>query len=106
MKNKKSLLDTLRLLAEGQQKLALQALDAYEPLVTATIKNNNINQHEIEHLLDGMLDFCYDDAILVLYRKLCRYYFDINPAATVDYIDLYRERWDEDGKMNFKKTLP
>jgi len=84
MKNKKSLLDTLRLLAEGQQKLALQALDAYESLVIATIKNNNINQHEIEHLLDGMPDFCYDDAILVLYRKLCRYYFDINPAATAD----------------------
>jgi len=31
--------------------------------------------------------------------------FDINPAAMVDYIDLYREMWDEDGQMNFKKNL-
>jgi len=30
----------------------------------------------IERCLDGMLDFCFDDEVLLLYKKLCRYYFD------------------------------
>jgi hypothetical protein len=68
-----------------------------------TIENKITNHTEIEHLLDGLLDFCFDEAILVFYRKLCPYYFDLNPIATIDYIDLYRQTWDEGGKMNFKK---
>jgi len=29
-------------------------------------------------------------------KKLCRYYFHINPTATVEYINAYRELWDSD----------
>jgi hypothetical protein len=28
---------------------------------------------------------------LILYKKLCRYYFAIDPATTALYIDAYRE---------------
>ncbi len=42
-----------------------------------------------------MLDFCFDDKMLLLYKKLCRYYYDINPEATVSYVYAYREMWDE-----------
>jgi hypothetical protein len=42
-----------------------------------------------------MLNFCFDDGMLVLYKKLCRYYFDIDPKATVSYVHAYREMWDE-----------
>ena len=42
-----------------------------------------------------MLDFCFDDGMLVLYKKLCRYYFDIDPKATVLYVQVYRDMWDE-----------
>jgi hypothetical protein len=49
----------------------------------------------IEHCLDGMLGFCFDDEMLLLYKKLCRYYFDIDQEAMVFYINSYREMWDE-----------
>ncbi len=103
MKNNRNLVNSIRLLAERSQQLALQAHAAYEPLVTDIIKHKRTDQKGIEHLLDGLLDFCFDDSILLLYRKLCRYYFDLNQQATADYIKLYREMWDEEGKMNFKK---
>ena len=33
---------------------------------------------------------------LALYKKLCRYYYTLNPAATADYVNYYREIWDTD----------
>ena len=51
---------------------------------------------QIEHTLDGLLDFCGHEQALLLYRRLCRHYFDIDPAATADYINAYRELWDSE----------
>jgi len=95
--------DALKELARSQQQLAMQALAAYKPLVESIIENKSTDQEEIKHVLDGLLGFCFDDALLLLYRKLCRYYYGLDPSATADYVNLYREMWDEDGKMNFKK---
>jgi hypothetical protein len=38
--------------------------------------------------------------MLLLYKKLCRYYWKINPQATADYINYYREMWDNDSFEN------
>jgi hypothetical protein len=57
--------------------------------------------NRIEHLLDGILDFCCDPVILRLFKKLCRYYFPIDPEAIASYVNTYREMWDEglDGEL-------
>ncbi len=60
----------------------------------ALIKSKTTNNNEIELLLDYMLDFCGDSQMLLLYKKLCRYYWEINPQATAIYINYYREMWD------------
>ena len=36
------------------------------------------------------------EPILQLYKKLCRHYYYINPAATADYVNIYREMWDSE----------
>jgi hypothetical protein len=46
-----------------------------------------------------MLGFADDEKILALYRKLCRYYFDINPQATAEYIQHYKKMHDADEKL-------
>lgn len=51
----------------------------------------------IERILDILLNLAFDAEILRLFKKLCRYYFTINPQATAEYIDMYRELWDSDG---------
>jgi hypothetical protein len=47
-------------------------------------------------LLDGLLkvDFCGHEPVVQMYKNLCRHYWDIDPAATADYINAYREYWD------------
>ncbi|RLB95794.1 MAG: hypothetical protein DRH50_03100, partial [Deltaproteobacteria bacterium] len=53
------------------------------------------DSRRIERCLDGMLDSCFDNGMLVLFIKLCRYYFAIDPDATASYIQAYRDMWDE-----------
>ena len=64
------------------------------------ISNNISDNMQIERKLDEMLDillFYETNDSLLTFRKLCRYYFDINPQATVDYINYYREQNDPEG---------
>ncbi|MCK5486623.1 MAG: hypothetical protein KAI86_10445 [Desulfobacterales bacterium] len=81
-------------LAEDSQKLTRQAVQQYAAEVEAILKVQSRDSQRIERCLDGILDFCFDDGMLSLYKKLCRYYFAIDPEATVSYVSAYREMWD------------
>lgn len=81
-------------LAVAQQQLARQAEQQYSFEVEAILRDQCHDPRRIECLLDGMLDFCFDDEMLRLYKKLCRYYFKIDPVATASYVYAYREMWD------------
>jgi hypothetical protein len=85
-------------LAKASNELAIRAVSEYSIVVYNIIGTKSIDSNQIEHTLDGMLDFCFDDKMLLLYKKLCRYYYDIDPIATVSYVNAYREMWDEDYK--------
>ena len=41
-----------------------------------------------------MLDFCGDDAVLGLFKEVCRNYFNIYPEMIAYQINAYREIWD------------
>ena len=84
-------------LAVEQQQLARQAEQQYSFEVESILREQCRESQRIECLLDGMLDFCFDDEMLRLYKDLCRYYFKIDPEATVSYVYAYREMWDEKG---------
>ena len=63
------------------------------------IRNNIKEDKYIQRTLDGMLDVLlfYENAdTLLSFKKLCRYYFNINPQATVLYISYYREQNDSE----------
>ena len=81
-------------LAAQIQRLHRRAVLEYTPLVEDIIRSDNRDVPHIERTLDGLLDFCSDDAILVLYRRLCSYYWPIDPAATARYVQFYRQMWD------------
>jgi hypothetical protein len=85
-------------LAKASNELAIRAVSEYSIVVYNIIGTKSIDSNKIEHTLDGMLDFCFEDKMLLLYKKLCRYYYDIDPNATISYINAYREMWDEDYK--------
>ena len=74
--------------------LANEALRVYKPIVNEIIEKKNRDENHIQRTLDYLLDFCFDEKMLTLHRRLCRYYWDINPQATANYIDYYREMYD------------
>lgn len=83
-------------IARARDQLARQAEKQYALEVEDVLRTRCRDPRRIERLLDGMLDFCFDPAMLCLYKKLCRYYFEIDPEATASYVNAYRELWDDE----------
>lgn len=78
------------------QGLAKLAHAQYAAEVDAVIAERRRDTQRIERLLDRILDFGFDDAMVQLFKRLCRYYYTIDPAATVDYVHAYRDMWDSE----------
>ena len=95
----KDLINDVREIAKELQTIYTQAEIYYTSAVNTVIQRQSKDVKEIEHLLNYMLDFADNERILELYRKLCRYYLDINPQATAEYIQSYKEMYDEDEKL-------
>jgi len=34
--------------------------------------------------------------VLIVFKKLCRYYYNIDPQATAEQVQFYRELWDNE----------
>jgi hypothetical protein len=53
------------------------------------------------------LGFCGDERLLLLYRRLCRHLWDLDPAAAVAYVNFYREMYDPKGDGEWRaQRLP
>jgi hypothetical protein len=89
-----ALFQSIKGIAESLQSLNQQAVLEYTPIVEGILRSRSRDTQHIEHTLDGLLDFCAYEPVLVLYKKLCRHYWDIDQAATTFYVTAYRERWD------------
>lgn len=89
------LIQRVRELGKEGQRLARVAVRQYSVEVECIIRGQIRDTMRIERCLDGMLDFCFYDEMLSLYKKLCRYYFDFSSDAAVSYVNAYRELWDE-----------
>ena len=83
-------------IVRASRELARQAEKQYAPEVEAILRTQCRDPGRIEHLLDGMLDFGFDAAMVRLYKQLCRYYFEMDPRATASYVYAYRDMWDEE----------
>ena len=92
------LMEKIKAFAESQDQLENQAVQQYQPIVSQYILDHSTDGDQIAFTLDFMLDFCFYEQMLALYRKLCRHLYSFAPALAVAYIDAYRERWDEDGQ--------
>ena len=87
------MIQDIKLLANKIQSLAILAKVEYEPVVNVIINKKIVDEQYILCTLDKLLDFCFDDEMLLLYKKLCRYYYPFNRGAIVDYIKYYFEMY-------------
>ncbi len=90
------MLESIRGLASSLHAINQKAVRAYTPVVEAILRSPIPDTRHIERTLDGLLDFCGYEPALRLYKKLCRHYYYINPTATVEYVEAYRDLWDSD----------
>ena len=79
------------------QELTKEAVSLVEPDVNYIIRNNITDRKQIEALLDRLLDYAgMDDNALLLFRRLCRHYYFINPRGTAEYVYSYRDMYDSE----------
>ncbi len=85
--------DTIQEMALQLRKINEIAYNQYKP-IASDLCSRIASLSEVEYTLDRMLDFCGDDAVLVLFKDVCRHYFDIYPEMISYQINSYREIWD------------
>ena len=89
-----NLVEKIGPLVQYTRQLAQEAEKLYTVDVDAIIKSQDNDPDRIEHCLDGILDFCFDENMLLLFKKLCRHYYTIDPVATSEYVYIYKDMWD------------
>ena len=88
--------DRIKSLAASIHELQLQMAKSHAPIVQNIIQRRSRDVQEIEQALDSVLDCACIPEGLELFKRLCRYYYSINPTATAHYVFAYREMWDNE----------
>lgn len=88
-----NVVDAIQEMALQLKKINEIAYNQYKP-IASDLCSRVASLSEVEYTLDRMLDFCGDDAVLGLFKNICRHYFDIYPEMIVYQINSYRETWD------------
>lgn len=88
--------DLAAILAEALNGIVENTLWAYETEVYKIINNKSQDIHTIERALDALCEAAFDERILLLFRRLCKYYYSIDPIATAEHVQMYREMWDSE----------
>lgn len=83
-------------LADSINKITQEAFIIYEPQVDRIYRNKVKDEKEIELIIEALLDYSYDDKILLLFKRICQYYYKINPTVTYEYVMIYRDLWDSE----------
>ena len=96
MRTRDKTVDAICRLAAELAPLYRQAAREYGAEVESIVGSGCRDVKRIECALDGVMDFAADPTCLEVFRRLCRYYWDIDPAATAQYVHAYREMWDSD----------
>jgi len=90
------MLEGIKAIAQDLRGIQELGVAQYTPVVEQIIATRSRDARHIEHTLDYILDFACHPAGLALFKKLCRYYFNLDTVATADYVNFYREMWDTD----------
>lgn len=88
-----NVVDAIQEMALQLKKINEIAYNQYKP-IASDLCSRAASLREVEYTLDRMLDFCGDDAVLGLFKDICRHYFDIYPEMIAYQINSYREIWD------------
>lgn len=72
----------------------------YSHLVDAVLAGALTDEKQIEHILDGILDFGDDLRFLDLSKILCRHIYYQYPQLVGNFVHMYREMFEEKADDN------
>lgn len=79
-----------------QKEAVRQTLLVYKPKVDKIINSQSKDNKVIECTLDALCEVAFDNEVLVIFKKPCRYYHTIDPLATAQQIYFYKDMWDNE----------
>ena len=94
--NKEEIKDLGNKIVAIQNEAVLQTLLIWKPKAENIIITKSKDINDIEQPLDALCEDAFNDKVLIVFKKLCRYYYDIDPQATAEQIQFYREIWDNE----------
>ena len=101
MECNEGLLNEIGGIVEKINELRDLAYVQYSKAVEEVLAGRITDEREIEHILDGIMDFGDDARFLNLSKKLCRHIFNRYPQLVGDFVSIYRmlfvEKGDDDG---------
>lgn len=71
------------------------AFEQYSLAVEGVLTNHLTDETQIEHLLDGIMDFGDDPRFIALMKKLCRHVYYRYPQLAGDYVHFFRLLFEE-----------
>jgi hypothetical protein len=74
--------------------LAEKAIPDLRNEIKHIIQTQSTNKQGIENCLDRLLDFAFHPKALSLFKELCRYYLDIDPEATHQYVRFFKDMYE------------
>ncbi|MDR1690189.1 MAG: hypothetical protein LBS21_16525 [Clostridiales bacterium] len=76
------------------QSAAQTGISYYRPIANKILSGQITSPHEIEHILDHMLDYCFDAEMLNIYKRICRRLMGKHPNLVYNAVMNYRDVWD------------
>ena len=101
-----ALLAQLQTLTADLQVLRKQGIATLAPVVQELVRSGSCDVQRIEHTLDQLLDVACLPKGLALFKTLCRHYWALDQQATADYVNAYREMWDDDAQGDSDEVTP
>lgn len=75
-------------------ELAEEAIPVLTNEINHIIQTQAINKQDIESCLDRLLDFAFHPKAFDSFKWLCRYYINIDPDATHQYVRFYKDMYE------------
>jgi len=101
MNEEQKILSEIEETVEKLKELHDLAYTQYSRAVDAVISKQIVDDRQVEHLLDGIIDLGDDVRFIELMKKLCRHIYFQYPQLVGDYIHMFRSLYEgceeEDG---------
>ena len=101
----KEFFESVAVLAGQICGLAEDVLPSFVEFANKVVCNRIKDINQIEHRLDSMAAYCFDDRVLSLYKIILRKIYDDHPDTVESYTKLYYEMFGDYEEVDFDDGL-